>query len=208
MTFAMTLDGMKPLLRALDQMPQAMRSRVIVPAVTKGAKTIQRAIAPLIPVNKGGVKLRSRQAKRKRASDHYRNMLTSVVREYPLSSSVVGVIGAESGKAPHSILVESGTRWRFTNSKPKYERIGKFRQRTIIKNGKIVRKTERPKVSVGSVIRKKNKPQNSRGIMPAFHPVERGVKAASTSVQSQLSADIKSGIVRELTAAKLSRGKT
>ena len=206
MTFEMTLTGMKPLLRAIDQMPVVMRSRVVVPAIATGCKTIQRSIAPLIPVNKQPGNLRKRQAKRKRASDHYRNMLTSVVREYQSNQSVVGIIGAESGKAPHSILVESGTRWRFTNSKPVYKRTGGRQVRMVVKRGKVVRRVEVRKVSEGSKIRHKNKPQLSRGIMPAFHPVERGTSAAKSVVQSKLEQDIRNGITRELTAAKLGRG--
>ncbi|NBW09971.1 MAG: hypothetical protein EBR82_18290 [Caulobacteraceae bacterium] len=203
MTFQMTLTGMKPLVNALRQLPFAMQVRVIVPAVTKGAKTIERAIAPLIPVN--SKKMRRNGLGKLRHSGHYRNMLTSVVRQYPATDSVVGVIGAESGKAPHSILVESGTRQRFTNSKPTYRRMATS-VKTVIKNGRPVTKVVRQKQSTGSVIRRKNKPQHNRGIMPAFHPVQRGVAAAASGIGTQLAADIASGITRELTAAKLGGG--
>ena len=202
MTFGMTITGLKELKRALDQMPLAMRIRVIVPAVTRGIKKVEWAIAPLIPVQQSGVKLRSRMAKRRRQSDHYRNVLTSVVREYPATDAVIGVVGAESGRAPHSILVEKGTRPRFTNSKPTY-RMMAVRTKTIIKNGRIVTKSVRERQSTGSTIRRKNKPQHYRGIMPAFHPVERGVKASEAGVMTQLAEDLRSGITRELTAAKL-----
>ena len=198
MTFQMKLEGMKPLLNALDQMPVVMRSNVIVPAVTKGAKTIEKAIAPLIPYN-------NKRSGRKGRHAHYRTSLMSVVRQYPLTESVVGVVGAESGRAPHSILVEDGSKPRFTNSKPTYRRIATA-AKTVIKHGKLFTKVVKQRKSIGSVIRKKNKPQHYRGVMPAFHPVARGVRASQATVQSQLVADITSGITRELTAAKLQRG--
>lgn len=198
MTFEMKLTGMQPLLRALDQMPVVMRARVVVPAVTKGIKTIERTIRPLIPFN------RRRQGRKGRHA-HYQTSLTSVVRDYPLTESVVGVVGAESGKIPHAVLVEDGTRQRFTNSKAVYRRLPTG-VRTVIKNGQPRTKVVRRKQSIGSVQRRKNKPQRNRGVMPAFHPMKRGLDSSESTVRSNLEADIRSGITRELTASKLARG--
>ena len=204
MTFAMRLTGVNELRTALQQMPMAMRVRVVVPVITKGIQTMRAAIAPLIPrQNKN--KLRRNGLGKLRGGMHYRDALTSVVRQYGDSDTVVGVVGAESGKAPHSILVEKGTRPRFTNSKPQYRRMA-IGVKTVIKNGRLVTKSVRQKQSIGSVIRRKNKPQHYRGVMPAFHPMERGMTACSAAVSTQMAADVRSGITRELTAAKLSRG--
>jgi hypothetical protein len=204
MTFGMTLTGVKELRRALQQMPEAMRVRVVVPVVTKGIQTMQAAIAPLIP-RQAKSKMRRNGLGKLRGGLHYRDALISVVRQYGNSDNVVGVVGAESGKAPHSILVEKGTRPRFTNSKPKYQRIATG-IKTVIKNGRIVTKSVRQKQSIGSAIRRKNKPQHYRGVMPAFHPVERGVSGCTSTISTQIAAGVRSGITRELTAANLARG--
>ena len=48
------LTGVKPLLRALQAMPDAMRSRILVPAAQKAGRTLERAISGHIPVQQRG----------------------------------------------------------------------------------------------------------------------------------------------------------
>lgn len=199
------ITGLKPLQRALQNMPVAMRTRVLVPAATKSIKVAEQAIMALIPVQKGGVRLRGYQAKRRRAFDHYRNMMTSAVRQYPQTGSVVALTGAESGTAPHAHLVERGTQPRFTNSRTIYGRVATG-TKTVIKNGRLVTRSVRARQAVGSRKKRKNGAQFFRGIMPAFHPVQRGMDAASATISSMLQSDIAAGITRELTGAKLQRG--
>lgn len=203
MTFAMKLTGMKPLVEALRQMPQMTRSLIVVPVITDACKIIKATIAPLIPRQKN--KLRRNGLGNLRSKGHYRDSLTFAVREYPLADAVLGVIGAESGHAPHAHLVEEGTKPRFTNSKTTYRRMA-TRVRTTIKNGRVQTKVVYDKKSTGSNQRRKSKPQLYRGVMPAIHPVARGVKQSEGAVRAKLEAGIRTGITRELTAAKLARG--
>ena len=135
MGFALTLTGMDSLRKALDSLPAAMRHRVIVPAAKKAIKIVEKAIVSRIPINKNG--MRRNGLGKQRRQLHYRTSMTSVVREYPLSGSVVALAGAESGKAPHANLVEEGTVQRFTNSKPVYRKIATG-VKSVLKRGKIV----------------------------------------------------------------------
>lgn len=195
------LTGIKPLLRSLQSMPEIVRTRVLMPAAARAGKTLERSIANLIPVQK----FSGRFGRKKKGKSHYRNVMTNVVREYKSNGSVVVVVGAESGTAPHAILVEKGTVQRFTNSKTKYQRVA-VRAKTIIKNGKAKVVVEKSKQSVGSFGKKNKLPRLNRGRMPAFRPIQRGVDAAKATVASQLASDISRNITAELTAAKLSRG--
>ena len=194
MTIAFQIDGLRELVRTLDQMPAVCRSRVLVPAAERAGKTLVKAIARLTPYNMN--------RKRGVRAYHYRDVLNSVVRDYPKTQSVVLVVGPESGKAPHAHLVEDGTKQRFTNSKPKYMRM-KVRARQIIKNGRLRWVTETEKKSIGSLERKKGKPRLNRGRMPAFHSLQRGVSSIELEVGNQLKADITSGITRELTQFRI-----
>ena len=190
------LTGVKPLLRALQAMPGAMRSRILVPAAHKAGRTLERAISGHIPVQQRG---------KKRGKGHYRDWMTNVVREYKGTQSVVVVVGAESGKAPHAVLVEKGTQQRFTNAKTRYRKTG-TKTITRIKKGRIVRQNVRDKVSVGSQLKRNKKPSYNRGRMPAFHPVWRGVESARGAITTGLISDISRGITAEFTASKLKRG--
>jgi len=195
-TVSLSLEGVEPTIRALRAMPEAMQKRILVPVVQKAAKLVERSIATLIPVNRG---------KRRRAKDHYRNVMTSVVRSYPADGNVIAVIGPESKMAPHAHLVEEGTAVRQTNSKPVYKKVA-VGVKVKLKNGKPVRKAIYARVAAGSKMRKQNKPQRNRGRMPAYHPVARGSANASSAVQTLLVSGIRNGITQELTAAKLARG--
>ncbi len=200
----LTLDGMKPLIRSLQAMPVVMRTRIVVPALGKSINTVRAAILPLIPVNQS-TRVRRNGLGKIRPRIHYRDALTSVVREYPTTGIVVALTGAESGKAPHAHLIEDGTKQRFTNSKPIYGKMA-VGVKTVLKGGKLVTRSVRQKKSTGSRLKRKNAAQLNRGRMPAFHPVERGVANATSTVRTELAASIASGITREFTAAKLSRG--
>lgn len=198
MAFQMKLTGLDQLQRSLKAMPVVMQSRIVMPAITDAAKIVERAIAGLIPYN-------TRRRGRKGRHAHYKTSMTSVVRQLA-SGTVVGVIGAESGMAPHAAIVEEGTRQRFTNSKPVYRRMATG-VKTVIKRGKAVTRVVRQKKSIGSKAKDK-KPQLNRGRMPAFRPVQRGVEQSQSAVTATLTQSIQSGITREFTAAKLSRGVT
>ncbi len=199
---SLNITGLQPLLRSLDQLPDAMRMRVLLPAAKNAGQIIERAIAPLIPVQR----FTGRRGRKAKGKMHYRNAMTHAVRDYPATSSVVTIVGAESGKAPHAHLVEDGTAPRFTNHKTRYKRVA-VGQRWVIKNGKAKQVDDRQRVSDGSHAKKNKRKANYRGQMPAFKPVARGVAACQSSVASRLKSDITTGITSELTAAKLSRGK-
>lgn len=193
----LSIDGMKPLMRALRQIPDAMRSKVMLPAAAKAGRLIADSIRPLIPL----------QAKTKaRGRSHYRYVLTSATREYQKTQSVVSIVGPESRMAPHANLVEDGTQQRFTNQKTKYARMAVGARWKIVK-GKPQLVIEKQRKAVGTVKRRKTKPYLNRGRMPAFKPIERGAAAAQATIASSLQRDIASGITRELTAAKLARGR-
>ena len=190
------LTGVKTLLRALQSMPDVMRSRILVPAATNAGRKLERSIAGYIPVQQRG---------KKRGKGHYRDWMTNVVREYKGTQSVVVVVGAESGKAPHAVLVEKGTAERFTNAKTRYRKTG-TKTITRIKKGRVVQQNVRDKVSVGSQLKRNRKASYNRGRMPAFHPVWRGVDSARGAITAGLITDITRGITAEFTASKLQRG--
>lgn len=190
----MQIDGLKPLLRTLRQMPDIMSSRVLVPAAMRGARRIASGIRKFIPI----------QRRMRKPHTHYRDAVTQVVREYKNTHSVVAVIGAESGLAPHAAIVEEGTKDRWTNHKSRYRKLA-VRVRPIIKAGRLRYVTEKQRQSIGSFQKKNKKPTYYRGRMPAFHPIARGVESTKSDVGTQLKADIESGIKREFTEAQIGR---
>ncbi len=194
----LSLSGMDDLRRALQQMPGAVRTRILLPAAKNAIRTIYKTAEGLIPVS-------AHRKQRKGNLGHYRNNLTYVVREYPNSESVIAIVGAESGTAPHATLVEHGTRPRFTNSKPQYQRTATG-VKTVVKRGQAVTKVVYQRKSIGSKQKRKKSPQLYRGVMPAFHPIKRGIDNSASAVATGLRNDIQAGITRELTAAKLQRG--
>lgn len=177
-------------------MPEQCRASILIPAARRAGKTIEHSIARFIPFN--------RRTKRK-AKPHYRDAMSSVVREYQKTQSVVVLVGAESGQVPHAHLVEDGTGPRYTNHKTKYRRMS-VRARQIIKNGKAKTVVEKERKSIGSFVRKNKKPTFYRGIMPAYHPVKRGIQAIQGTISQQLRNDIEMGIKRVFTESKLARG--
>ena len=199
----LTLTGLKPLVESLRQMPAITRSRIVVPVITESCKIIQATTAPLIP--RQANKLKRNGLGKLRGKKHFRDSMTFAVREYANSQSVVGVVGPESGAAPHAHLVEKGTGPRYTNSRTKYNRQATSTKQ-VVKNGRVVTKVVYNKVSTGSFQRKKSKPRFFRGVMPAFHPIERGLKASEGAVRAKLETGVRAGITRELTAAKIARG--
>lgn len=178
---SLDISGIKPLLRALDQMPEACHKVVLIPAAQKAGLTLSKSISSLIKKTK------------KTKPYHYKTSVTSVVRDYEKSHSVVLIVGAASRQAPHAHLVEDGTKQRFTNSRPKYRRTAIEAKLTVHK-GRLVHRTNYAKKSIGSFIKNKKRPQLNRGIMPATHPVEIGVKAVTAAVAVNLKKDIELGI--------------
>lgn len=186
----------QPLLRALQQLPEKCRVRVLVPAANKAARRIASAVRKLVPVQK----------KMRKPHTHYRDAVTQVVRDYPRTESIVAVIGAESGVSPHAHFVEDGTNQRWTNMRSRYRRMS-IRARAIIKGGRVRFVTEQERKSIGSFLRKNKKPSFNRGRMPAFHSVAKGVKAAESAVAMELKTSIETGIKRELVEDQIARGK-
>jgi hypothetical protein len=199
----MDLRGIRQLVGALREMPAAARTRILVPAATKGARAIASSIRKFIPVQK----------RMSKPHTHYRDAVTQKVAEYIDRNIVTAFVGAESGIAPHAHLVEDGTGPRGTNHKTRYVRTA-IRARLILKKGKLQYKTDRARKSVGSFLKSKSQASKNkfslgvyfRGRMPAFHPVVRGLAAVEGQVAAQLKTDIQAGITRELTEAKLARG--
>ena len=202
MTVKLEIKGMDKLLSSLRNLPDVMQRRVILPAIAKAAKTVEQAIRPLVPMNNKS-RMRRGKSGKLRINGHYRDNVTSVVRDY--ASTAVAVIGPASGKAPHAHLVEKGTAVRYTNSKTRYtkEAIG---TKQVRKKGNLQTVSVWKKVSAGSFKKKNKKPQAYRGRMPAFHSVERGVSASSSAVASQLAADVTSGIANQISIENLLRG--
>lgn len=186
--FRIDLKGIQPLLRSLREMPEIVQKRVLIPAAKNAGGILERSISRLIPF---GV----RRGKRKNHG-HYANQIINVTKEYG-SGNVVVVVGAQSGRAPHAHIVEEGTNQRFTGSKSKYKRMA-VRTRTVIKNGMARTIVEKQKKSVGSFGKRKNSVRANRGRMPAFHPVAKGIAAATSLVQLQLKTDITQGLSQEL----------
>jgi len=189
------LKGIQPLIKSLQVMPAMARTLILHSAANKAGKTIANSIRKKVPY----------QAKQRKPALHYRDVVTNVVRDYPTTDSVVAVIGAESRTAPHAHLVEEGTGPRFTNHKTQYRRMA-VRARTVIKKGRAVTVVEKERKSIGSFQKKNKRPVYYRGRMPAFHPVKLGLDAVRSQVVTQLENDIRAGITREFTEAKIARG--
>jgi hypothetical protein len=194
-TVTLDLTGMKSLLRALNQMPESCRTQVLMPAGRNAGRTISAAVAARIHLGKG----------KRKSTPHYKLAMTSVVRDYQATKSVVVVVGATSRMAPHAHLVEDGTAQRFTNSKTRYRRTA-VRARSVIHKGKLRTRSEYQKKSIGSFLKKKNKPQMNRGRMPAQHPVELGVKSITSTVSNNLKRDVADGITRMISNYATARG--
>ena len=198
------LTGIKPLLRTLQQMPNVVRRRVLLPAAERAGEVLELSIASFIPVN--------RKPKKKNAG-HYRYNLTSVIRDYEATKSVVVLVGAESGTAPHAHFLEDGTQQRFTNHKTKYK-LQVVGVRYSISRGEAIVRTSKEKRSQGSFLKTKNQQASgkivngktkwktpkamNRGVMPATHPVQRGVNNAQSKLTAQLKNDITRGLQEEI----------
>jgi hypothetical protein len=197
------VSGLKPLLRAIEQMPEKCRMRILQPTGVRAGRMVASAIRPLIPV----------QQRMRKPHTHYRDAMTSVAREYPKTQAVVVVVGPESRQAPHAHLVEFGTGPRFIGHKTQYRKTA-IRVRQRIVKGQLRHVTEKERKSIGSFLKKGKKNQIlfnlgslNRGRMPAFRSMSRGISAIESRVRQQIESDIRSGITRELAEAQIARGK-
>ena len=190
-SFGLKIEGMQGLLNSFNQLPPACRDQVLLPAVRRASKTMERAIRPFIP-----------RGHRRKTKPHYQDALLAVVRSYPKTQSITAIIGAESGVVPHKHLVEEGTKARWTNHKSQYKKIA-VRAKQIIKRGKLKWVVDRKRQSIGSFAKKNKRPTFYRGIMPAFHSVRRGVKSCEGSVASQLKTDIQDRLGRLLASMQV-----
>lgn len=185
-------------------MPNVVRRRVLLPAAERAGEVLELSIASFIPLNK---------RPKKKSSGHYRYNLTSVIRDYEATKSVVVLVGAESGTAPHAHFLESGTQQRFTNHKTKYK-LQAVGVRYAIARGEVVVKSSKEKRSQGSFVKTKNQQAIgkivngkkqwktptalNRGRMPALQPVQRGVTNAQSKLTAQLKNDITRGLQEEI----------
>ncbi len=102
-TAAVSITGMKPLIKALRALPEKSRKKVIKSAVTKAATPVVKQAKKFIKLGKG---LKPDGTPR----EHLRNTITKTAAKVYKNGSVVVVIGPGFRKAPHSHLVDLGTK--------------------------------------------------------------------------------------------------
>lgn len=94
-------DGLKPILKRLQRLPERNRRHAIRPAVRKASTPVRKVAKRLAP--KGTAVDDNRPPLRKTITK------TSVKWQRPTDTFYV-VVGPEAGKAPHAHLVHDGTR--------------------------------------------------------------------------------------------------
>lgn len=102
-TQSVRIDGIKPLLKRLQQFPDRVQRRVLRPAVTKASTPIVKKAKRLAPVGEG-------LTPDGRERPHLAKTITKTrAKLSKKTGSVVVVVGPEKNKAPHSHLVHDGT---------------------------------------------------------------------------------------------------
>lgn len=94
------VEGLKPVLRRLEKLPERSRRHAMRPAVRKASTPIRKAAKKLIPRGT------------REGTDNYpplNKTLKTVARWHKPSETIYAVTGPELKKAPHSFLVHDGT---------------------------------------------------------------------------------------------------
>lgn len=102
-TANITITGIKPLVKTLQQLPEKSRKKVIKSAVSRGSTPVVKAAKKLVPLGSG---LKPDGTPR----DHLRKTITKTAAKVYPNGSVVVTIGPRFRAAPHSHLVDRGTK--------------------------------------------------------------------------------------------------
>lgn len=97
------VEGLQPLLKRLQALPDRMQRKVLRPAVTKASTPIVKKARRLAPVGEG---LTPDGRERPHLGETITKTRAKVSKK---TGSVVVVVGPERNKAPHSHLVHDGT---------------------------------------------------------------------------------------------------
>jgi len=97
------VKGLRAVLRALKKLPESARGRVIKSSVSKAATIIVKAAKKLVPLGDG---LKPDGTPR----EHLRNTITKTRAKVYKNGSIVVTIGPRFRAAPHSHLVDLGTK--------------------------------------------------------------------------------------------------
>lgn len=102
-TATMQVSGIRQVMRALRQLPEKSRRKVIKSAVSKAATPVVKAAKKLIPLGSG---LKPDGTPR----EHLRKVITKTAVKVFKNGGVAVTIGPRSRAAPHSHLVDRGTK--------------------------------------------------------------------------------------------------
>jgi HK97 gp10 family phage protein len=106
------VTGMKPLLKALKKLPENSRNRVLKPATSKATTPVVKAAKKFIPLGEG---LKPDGSPR----EHLRKTISKTRPKVYKNGSVVVTTGPKFRAAPHSHLVDKGTKaHQITLTKP------------------------------------------------------------------------------------------
>lgn len=97
------IKGLKPLLKALKQLPDKLQRKVLRPAVTKASTPVVKTAKRLAPVGAG---LTPDGRERPNLKKTITKTRAKVAKK---TGTVYVVVGPERNKAPHSHLVHDGT---------------------------------------------------------------------------------------------------
>lgn len=185
-TFVMDLQDLELLQFRLKQLPENVQNRIFRTGGRKAAKVFLDGAIALTPKSE-------QKPRRYRGKPHMRDVLTFRQRTYGrgAKSKTLFVIGPESKQAPHSHLVEKGTGKRYTQHKTEYKTLT---EKITTRTGKV--KFKRKKVSIGSKGFGFVSGQKYRGIMPAFHPLEKSFRLNSQAAMDVMRRAIQNGINR------------
>lgn len=214
--FKAGLAGQDKLKKWMSEFPEKVQNRIFRFAGRKAAALIASRAKALTP--------RSRDPRPKNAKPwHMADKQTYVQRVYRKSNTTVMVIGAESGTAPHSHLVEEGnplTRPRMTKHSSRYVRVnqGVIRRRKLVttKSGAVrtvwesVTKSKMKSIGSeydplkagtlrngrGRFARGDGGLARSTGNMPAFHPLGLAVREVQPNVERIIEAEVRAGLQR------------
>ena len=102
-TTSVRIDGLKPLLKRLKELPPRVQRHVLRPAVTKASTPIVKTAKRLAPEGEG-------LTPDGRERPHLKKTITKTRAKLSRKTgTVVVVVGPEKNKAPHSHLVHDGT---------------------------------------------------------------------------------------------------
>lgn len=102
-SFAITIEGVRPLLRRLDRLPLDLRSKPVRAAATFAMTPVLKAAKRNTPVGTG-------KTSYGKSRPHLKDTLKKKTKLYRSSGTIVVTVGHDYRTSPHAVLVQGGTR--------------------------------------------------------------------------------------------------